>query len=166
MRNKVSIFSALILIAVLLSICLFSKKVEAVREYKQRDYISERAERFHGVSPRVGIGFTLSRNDSQWPQEITFSMKKTRSILVRIHPISKPAGIIMLGSQPSSPRMVKAVWGHDDIRNPIEFWTSQYWISTNDCDYTGCPRIRFQVREGTVGVTVINKKETSKAYIK
>ncbi len=165
-RREPFVFLLLTVTVIAVSLFLISNNAEAVRDYKQRDYISDRAERYHGVTPVVGIGHTISTTLSQWPRNITFSMKKTHSILVRIDPIEKPAGVIMSASQAASPRLVKAVWAHDDLRQPVTIWTNLYWIPVGECNYTGCPKIEFQATRGTVGITIIEKKETHKAYIK
>lgn len=139
---------------------------KAVRDYLQKDYMVDQSERFHGAAPVVSIGHTISHSDSRWAQSVTFSMQKTHSLLVRVDPISETAGVIMSASSAASPRLVKALWAHDDMHESVTLWTNHYWIPIGDCNATGCPRIRFTATKGTVGITILEKKVTYKAYIK
>jgi len=130
----------------------------AERGITERDYIIDRSIQFQGSVAVIGTGYTISAIDSTWPQQVTFVMHKDRSLMVRIFPIKRPAGVLMLGSQPSSPRLVKAVWANDDLRNPFSFWTDSFWVRKGACDHTGCPKIRFQATRGTLGISILDKR--------
>lgn len=131
----------------------------AERGITERDYIIERSIQYQGSVAIIGQGYTISATESKWPQQVTFVMHKDRSLMVRIYPIKRPAGVLMLGSQPSSPRLVKAVWANDDLRDPFSFWTDAFWVRRGTCDHTGCPRIRFQATRGTIGVSILDKRK-------
>lgn len=159
--NIVSIFF------ILFSFCFMTFTANAgKRGIDERDYIFERELQFKGSTPIAGEYFTVTQTDPKWPQQVTFSMKKVSSFLVKVEAIQKPAGIIMSVSRASSPRILKSVWAHDNIQDAISFWTNRYYIPSSDCDPTGCPKIRFQATQGTVGIVIIEIKKSEKAYIK
>ena len=151
---------SLIIVIPIIAVVLFSfcDRSIAKRGITERDYLIERSIQYQGSVAIIGRGYTISAIDSTWPQQVTFVMHKDRSLMVRIFPIKRPAGVIMLGSQPSSPRLVKAVWANDDLRNPFSFWTDSFWVRKGACDHTGCPKIRFQATRGTLGISILDKR--------
>jgi hypothetical protein len=130
----------------------------AERGITERDYIIDRSIQFQGSVAIVGRHYTLSATDPKWPQQVTFVMHKDRSLMVRIYYIKRPAGVLMLASPPSSPRLIKAVWAQDDLRYPVRFWTEDFWIRKGVCDPTSCPKIRFQATRGTIGISILDKR--------
>jgi hypothetical protein len=130
----------------------------AERGITERDYIIDRSIQFQGSVAIVGRHYTISVTDPKWPQQVTFVMHKDRSLMVRIYPIERPAGVLMLASQPSSPRLVSPVWANDDLRDAFSFWTEDFWIRTGACDHTGCPKVRFQATRGTIEMSILDKR--------
>jgi hypothetical protein len=130
----------------------------AERGITERDYIIDRSIQFQGSVAIVGRHYTISATDPKWHQQVTFIMHKDRSLMVRIYPIKRPAGVLMLASQPSSPRLVNPVWANDDLRDAFSFWTDDFWIRTGTCDHSGCPKIRFQATRGTIGVSILDRR--------
>jgi len=155
-----------IILALSVSVIFLSDNAQAVRGYKERDYISDRSIREKGITPKPGRRYTLSQKDSKWPEQATFSMNKAMSFLVEIEPVKRQTGVVFLASQAFSPNIMKAVWAHDDLRSSIRFWTSDYFRPEGNCTYSGCPRIRFQATEGTVAIKILEVRKSSKAYIK
>lgn len=126
----------------------------------ERDYISERERKFEGVGATVGATYTLSFDDSYWPKQVTFDMGGVFALLVLIEHEETPSSVVVLASEPSSPRILKVVWAHDDLRTPVSFWTSDYWKPDESCDPSGCPKIRFQVIQGGAAVTILAKRKS------
>lgn len=157
-RKTLSISLTIAIPIITLALFSFCDWSIAKRGITERDYIIDRSIRFHGSVAVVGEGYTISVTDSKWPQQVTFVMHKDRSLMVRIFPIYRPAGVLMLASQPSSPRLVKAVWANDDLRNPVNLWTNNFWVRKGTCDHTGCPKIRFQATRGTIGLSILDKR--------
>jgi hypothetical protein len=158
-RRKILSISLMIAIPVItLALYSFVDRSMAKRGITERDYIIDRSIRFQGSVALVGEGYTISVTDSKWPQQVTFVMHKDRSLMVRIYSIKRPAGVLMLASQPSSPRLLKAVWANDDLRVPVSFWTENFWVRKGTCDHTGCPKIRFQATRGTIGLSILDKR--------
>lgn len=124
-----------------------------------KDYMIEGHRQFYGVGPVVGTRHTLSLPDPEWPDQVTLLMKDARSLRIRIDPLKKPVNILMLASDVISPRTVRPVWGHDDLREAIVFWTGDYWLPGAECDDMGCPKIRFQMIHGAAAVTILEKRE-------
>ena len=125
----------------------------------ERDYITEQWERFHGTGPTIGVTRWISLVDSRFPHQVTYTMKKYRTLLIRIESDIKHSGVIMLASQPASPRMLKTVWSCEDLRYPISFWTDRYWRTNKKCNETGCPKIRFQVTKGALAVGILDGRK-------
>jgi len=160
-KSTLIILISLIIISTL-AVCFYDlllcDLVNASYGITERDYISERNRNFEGVGATIGVTYTLSLTDSLWPKQVTFDMTGVRALLVLIEHEETPSSIIVLGSEPSSPRVLKVIWAHDDLKTPVSFWTSDFWKHNNDCDSTGCPRIRFQVIEGGAAVTILAKR--------
>ncbi len=143
---------------IILALHSFVDRSVAERGITERDYIIDRSIQFQGSVAIVGRHYTISVTDPKWPQQVTFVMHKDRSLMVRIYSIKRPAGVLMLASQPSSPRLIKAVWANDDLRNPVSFWTGDFWVHNGTCDHSGCPKVRFQATRGTIGVSILDKR--------
>ncbi|MCI5137785.1 MAG: hypothetical protein D3922_05080 [Candidatus Electrothrix sp. AR1] len=124
------------------------------------DYIIREKRRFHGTGPVLRRKYTLAWGMSGWPEWITFNMAAYRSLLVEIKPLKKPCGIILYGSRVGSPRLLKAVWTYDEVRNPVILQTGKYWLNWFGCNAVGCPKLKFQVTRGSLTVTI--KKMTSR----
>jgi hypothetical protein len=118
------------------------------------DYIIREKRRFHGTGPILWRKYTLARGMSGWPEWITFNMVAYKSLLVEIKPLKKPCGIILYGSHVGTPRLLKAVWAYDEIRNPVLLQTDKYWLDWSGCNATGCPKLKFQVTRGSLTVTI------------
>ncbi len=146
-RNWTGIFLLVIISA------FFSVHLQA------KDYIIERHRQFYGVGPVVGTRYTLSLPDPEWPDQVTLLMKDVRSLRIRIDPLKKPLDIVILGSDVISSRTLRPVWAHDDLREPIVFWTGDYWLPPAECDDLGCPKICFQLIHGAAAVTILEKRE-------
>ena len=165
-QHRHGIFSGAIFVsALVLFTCTVCKNAFAVRGIRERDYMTEQSIQSEGSTPVIGQKFTLSTNSRDWPEQITISMKKTKSFLVKIEPIQGPAWIIVSASQPSTPRLTKAVWVQNDLRYPVVFWTHEYFIPESNCSYLGCPRIRFSVKSGAVRVSIIEIQKNKKAFL-
>jgi len=142
-----------------LALYSFVDRSIAKRGITEKDYIIDRSIQFQGSVAVVGRHYTISVTDPKWPQQVTFFMHKDRSLMVRIYSIKRPAGVLMLASQPSSPRLIKPVWANDDLRDPVSFWTDDFWIRNGTCNHSGCPKIRFQATRGTIGVSILDKRK-------
>ncbi|MFZ5569574.1 MAG: hypothetical protein ACOZF0_04180 [Thermodesulfobacteriota bacterium] len=151
-----------ILLGLLALLFLPSRPAEAVRGYTERDYIIDRYNRFQGYEPVLYEPYTISVSDTRWDQVFGYVMSKDRTLLLEITPVTASAGVIMFGSETGSPRCLKAVWAHDNITEPIRFWTDRFWSPDDrECDntYTDCPRIMFRATSGTLGVSVLERKK-------
>jgi len=158
--RKTLILFLIILFPVITSILLsLFDRATAERGITERDYIIDRSIQFQGSVAIIGKHYTISAKDSKWPQQVTFVMQRDRSLMVRLYSIKNPSGVLMLASQPSSPRLVNPVWANDDLRYPVSFWTEDIWVRRGACDHSGCPRIRFQATRGTIGVSILDKRK-------
>ncbi|MDM8543271.1 hypothetical protein QUF90_19520 [Desulfococcaceae bacterium HSG9] len=162
-RKITWVIPIILLLISALSVCfsefLYCDIANATRGITDRDYIAERVIDFEGTGAVVGTEYTLSLTNSLWPKRITFDMSGIRALLVLIEHEETPSSIVVLGSEPSSPRILKVIWAHDDLKTPVSFWTSDYWKPDKNCDSTGCPKIRFQVIEGGAAVTILGKRK-------
>ena len=141
------------IILCIVSVFLFRQGI-AMRTKKPKDYQKIRKEQLYGIGPASGENYCISFSDLGKSHQVTFKMNKYRALFVRLQSGSN-ASVIMLGSQPGSPRMLKAVWAYDDLNETIEFWTDRFWVSHSGCNVTGCPKIRFQVTRGTLCVKIL-----------
>jgi len=143
---------------IFISIVMSSDLAIAVRGITERDYMSEHVRRTEGFLPITGDSYVISSNSFKFPKLITFFMERDRSLLVRLESNRKHSSVIMLTSQASSPRLLKAVWKHDDIRYPITFWTGDYWLPESNCNPTGCPKVQFKVIKGHVEIFILDQR--------
>ena len=135
-----------------------AQQAQAQVEYNQRDYMAERSRSHYGAVPIIGKVYGLSPNDTQYKKLVTFNMRKHRGILVEIEPLRQPAGILLLASQPATPRNLKPVWRETNLSHTIRFWTDRYWFPLDRCSTMGCPRMTFEATDGAVEVRIINVK--------
>jgi len=158
--RKTGLITLLLTLIVMLAISTFFyyDDVSAMRSIHRRDYLTDRRERFSGNGIRVGNRYAISVIKSELPHQVTFNMISDRAILIKIDTTVKPSGVIMLASQPSSPRILKPVWTCEDLREPVFFWTDQFWTPTGGCNSTGCPKIRFIATRGSLIVYLLNKR--------
>ncbi len=131
----------------------------AQRSIERRDYMINEHERYHGDKPLIKIPYAISRNEPGKSFDITFTMVQYPSLLVRIEPVTMPAGVILYGSRPLTPGLLKAVWADDNIRQPVIFWTHEFWKSNEKCSATGCPKIRFQSTRGAVRIIILDVRK-------
>jgi hypothetical protein len=143
-------------LAILLMALLLSAPTAWAIPFTERDYMSERQRLVHGVVARPGDGYTLSLTDDRFYEEISFEMSKQRALFVEIRPLTRPAGVLMLVTQPGTPRSWRAVWGEDDVAQPIRFWTDHFWRPSEACSAVGCPKIKFISTHGEAEIIIID----------
>ena len=142
--------------AILLAAMLVHASPAKAIPFTERDYMSERQRLIHGVVARPGDGYTLSLTDDRFYEEISFEMSKQRALFVEITPLTRPAGILMLVTQPGAPRSWRPVWGDDELMEPIRFWTDHFWRPSEACSAVGCPKIRFLSTHGESEILIID----------
>lgn len=130
----------------------------ADRAYNERDKMTDERIKDQGFRPVLFNPFTISADDPQWDERVSYLMSKHSALLVEVSPVKKPTGVIMFASSPASRRDMRAAWAHDNLTDPVRFWTNRYWISGKDCDTTGCPRLMFKAIKGTLTVTILDTR--------
>lgn len=130
----------------------------ADRAYNERDKMTDERIKTEGFRPVLFNAFTISADNPKWDERVTYLMSKHSALLVEVTPLNKPTGVIMFASGPASRRDMKAVWAHDDLTEPVRFWTDRYWPSSKECDTTGCPRLMFKAIKGTLSVTILDTR--------
>lgn len=125
-----------------------------------RDYMTWQRELSQGTRPRVGDVRSLAPLDHIRDQ-VTWVMSRDRALLVQIEPVEQPATVYMLVSTAASPHRLRAIWGSDNLTEPIRFWTDRFWSPVGKCNPTGCPKIRFRATRGKVRVTILQKRSST-----
>lgn len=123
--------------------------------YTERDYISRRNREFHGTTAVKGQVYLMSTVRATYPEIVTFTMTNQSDLFVSISPLDSPAGVLMLGSNPTSLRDMKPAWYNNDIRHPVEFWISDFWKSRGTCNNNNnCSKISFRAIQGSAEITI------------
>lgn len=143
--------------SLVLTAVFFSESFSVI-PYTERDYISEAQRRKDGVVAFSGMGYTLSLEDRRFFDQVAFEMSKQRAMLVEIKPLEKPAGVMLMATQPVGLRQYKEVWREDDVKDTIRFWTDTYFIPSEPCNPSTCPKIAFVSTRGKVSLTILEIK--------
>lgn len=125
----------------------------------ERDYISDRWRKFHGTRANVGDMFYLTFDNKAFQQHVTFTLSKDSDLYIEIYPMNKShAAFVMLASEPSSLRNMKAVWYENDLRNPTRFWVSRYFVPVHWFNANGYAKIQFKVLYGDLELKILDSK--------
>ena len=143
----------------LISTAIFFSESLSVIPYTERDYISESQRRKDGVVAYQGMGYTLSTYDKRFFDQIAFEMSKQRAMFVEIKPLEKPAGVMLMATQPVGLRQYKEVWRDDDVKAVVRFWTDTYFIPSEPCNPNACPKIAFVSTRGKISLTILEIKK-------
>ena len=131
----------------------------AQNSIEQKDYMIKEYYKHYGNKPLIRVPYAISTDEPGKSFDITFTMTDYSSLLVRIEPVTMPAGVILYGSRPITPGLLKAVWANDNITAPVTFWTHLFWKSIEKCTATGCPKIRFQSTRGAVRIIILDTRK-------
>ena len=149
-----------ILLLIVLGCCFisfFPEETHALREFYQRDYMMDRFFRFRGNKPYIGMVHVLSEIKRGQSMEQTYVMGSYyHAIKFQIEPLAPNSSIVIMASEPVSPRIMRAIYAYDDMTYPVTLWTDAFWYPEYECNDTGCSKIRFVLTRGEVKVTVVD----------
>jgi hypothetical protein len=124
-----------------------------------RDSLFQRRHLDQGWSPDINEHYTIGVTGMEDLSFFTLDMGKHRALLLEFKPINNSAGVLMLASEASSPKALKAVWSNDDFSEPVRIWTDNFWKSDMQCFSTGCPRLRFVATKGQFDVRILDLRK-------